>query len=201
MTEEITGEITEPADEAEEAEEEDALPAWLTETSEEAETPEPALEVEAAVEPDEIDEIDEMDETLEFEMDAAVDEGSSLPAWLEAAEEGEDGEIPAWLADEESVTEAEIALVTAQEDAAVFEAIQDALNSGNIERAVDSIRTLLDATGLTTRPIEHTVHLITESLAQYPDEPALYEVLGDAQSKNGQLSKALEAYKLALAKT
>jgi cytochrome c-type biogenesis protein CcmH/NrfG len=48
--------------------------------------------------------------------------------------------------------------------------------------------------------VSEIIASLTDVLDQYQDQPAVYELLGDAQMRDGQLNRALDAYRAALEK-
>ena len=51
-----------------------------------------------------------------------------------------------------------------------------------------------------SQALNEVIASLTESLPKYADNPSIYEVLGDAQMRDGQLNQALQSYKSALDK-
>ncbi len=111
-------------------------------------------------------------------------------------------DIPAWLSDEVEEVETNLDLQPVGFDAEVQGTVRmlknatSAVDSGDLGMAVEIFQSLI-ASALATSDV---VVSITRSLDKYPDEYILHELLGDAQIQNGQLNKAVKAYRAALNK-
>jgi hypothetical protein len=178
---------------------EDELPAWLRDTEAEPINFEDELEPTTASE----DVPDWLAEEA-AETDAADLEPASVPAWLAQEDTADqDYQVPDWLDDDEPLPaeteqpELEPALrgldPTAQR---ALQAAQKAFKQGHLADAISNLQTLVEA----NTALPETVNLLNQAVRQNPNHAPLYEVLGDAQMRTGQLNQALQAYKLALQK-
>jgi tetratricopeptide (TPR) repeat protein len=70
------------------------------------------------------------------------------------------------------------------------------LNAGELDDALEIYRDLLEEPAA----VSEIIASLTDVLDQYQDQPAVYELLGDAQMRDGQLNRALDAYRAALEK-
>lgn len=150
--------------------------------------------------------------------DAVAEPPEETLAWIDDLGEGDVAEL---LADEEEaaataqydprvapqpasemVTRAEMALEQADAEAAeAFDEDLDArgralsmLGRGNVDAAADTYQQLIDeGEGL---PL--VIADLETAVAEHADKPVLNRLLGDAYMRNGQLQKALEAYRQAL---
>jgi tetratricopeptide (TPR) repeat protein len=156
----------------------------------------------------------------EFEVSPAAAEDARLPTWLEKLKTGQEK-------DREQVTEEQPAeeVLSAAPVAETFVAAQPklkmappdkglppikekesaaaklsvaaaTLNSGDLEEALTIYQDLIN----TSQFLDKIIDALATSLDRYQDAPAIYEVLGDAQVRNGQLNSALQSYQLALEK-
>lgn len=196
------------------------VPDWLQEVEQE----EAVSETESGDEaPEWLDmstiEEDVLSEVEDFEASEPSARRSRVPGWLEKLRGGEtdivsedqaEDQIAEESLEEESFSQQPVDEVTPQPELeTVSERPQDqdsaaaklsvataTLNAGDLEEALTIYQDLIDESTL----LDEIIDVLTDNLARYESVPVIYEVLGDAQLRNGQLNKALDSYRLALEK-
>lgn len=116
----------------------------------------------------------------------------------ELAEEAAEGAAP--VVDEAVVEEAAVEETAAAEPAEVAPQVnaqqaREALEEGNIDKALDAYEQLLEAGNADVSVLIEDLEGASET---FEGNPRLVQLLGDAYSQNGQLQKALDAYRQAL---
>ena len=142
-----------------------------------------------------------------------------MPGWLEKLRSGEtdiisEGQAEDRAAEEslevESLSQPPVAEAAPQpEPEPVSEKPQDqesaaaklsvataTLDAGDLEEALTIYQDLINESTL----LDEIIDVLTNNLARYESVPVIYEVLGDAQMRNAQLTDALESYRSALEK-
>ena len=174
----------------------------------------------------EIDEVDEpqVEEIVEAQTEDASSQDADDLAWLDSLDEAN---VTGWLIAEERLLEEEKAstgelraagFVPAPER--IFEpvdelsepnqplenqhfddhgiprlaAAQSALQKGQLKAAKDTYSVLVDS----GESLPYVIADLEIAVEAYGDQPDLMKLLGDAYSRNGQLQKAIEIYRLAL---
>ncbi len=85
----------------------------------------------------------------------------------------------------------------AQDSAAAKLSVATAtLDAGDLEEALTIYQDLINESTF----LDEIIDVLTNNLARYERVPVIYEVLGDAQMRNGQLNNALASYRSALEK-
>lgn len=185
VQEEAIQETVEPEPTEEEVE---SAPEWLLETElpeevgpAEPETPEPE-EVLSREAPDE-DVYQPLDEELETippdEVEEMVEEELETLEYVSATEAA---------ADEVAVEEPEETAVPLE--AEPLQLAQEALSSGEMERAVEQYQRLIRK----GRNLEEVVDHLRDALYRHPVDIDLWETLGDSYAKADRLQEALDAY-------
>lgn len=204
---------------------EEEEPVADVEPAEEIAKPEEPLEAEAEMQAQEIEALDAEDEaaveepqpSTELPADDVAEPGPAIEETAyeempyeevsyfeevevseEAAEEVAEGAAP--LAEETAVEEAAVEEAAVAEPAEVeleadAQQAWQALEAGNVDEALDTYKQLLDAGSAEVTTLIEDLERATESLE---DNPRLMQLLGDAYNQNGQLQKALDAYRQAL---
>ena len=173
----------------------DDLPDWLSE------------EDPAATEADMSDWLHDSQETVSSEIsqpetetpaelpDSRPEAGEAVPSWLEKLREDDDqAGQPVDLA-QEGVQPQPVLADTAETAAAKLAVAKATLAEGDLEEALKIYQDLIGQSQF----LSDIITVLTEKLTTFGHNPAIYELLGDAQAQNGQLNQALEAYKQALA--
>lgn len=160
---------------------------------------EPSLDVEPA------DVLSEPEEAFEPEAELDAEEVEALEA--EAGMVAEEMELPGDspeadtmepVAPLEEIDVPEDETAAERAEAAQHLEPQDArqvLEAGNVDAAVDAYHQLLESRGVNVSTVIEDLEQATES---FEDNPRLMQLLGDAYNQNGQLQKALDAYRKAL---
>lgn len=184
------------------------IPDWLQEVEQEeavSET-EPVDEAPEWLDMSTIEE-DILTEVDDFEVSATSARRSRVPGWLEKlrgdetdiVSESQAGDQAAEESLEEVTLQREPKPVSAkpqdQDPAAAKLSVATAtLDAGDLEEALTIYQDLINESTL----LDEIIDVLTNNLARYERMPVIYEVLGDAQMRNGQLSNALESYRSAL---
>lgn len=194
----------------------DETAEWLVEAS--AEEPETDLadtdEFLSDVDlPDWLQEGEEMwaetvDETAESASATTAAIDAEAPEWLaEETVTDDDTHVPAEVVEAVEPVTSEVAVAETpvkEPDAPVavdtepdaFAIAQKALEVGQLNEALDTFNPLIaESTNL-----DEIVAALSEHLNVFSDNPSIYEALGDAQSRLGQLNQAFQSYKTALQK-
>jgi tetratricopeptide (TPR) repeat protein len=142
-------------------------------------------------------------EALENQPAVSPEPAESVPDWLSSIAEEEPGPLAG--EPEPSVPtndirlawEPEASLHTPVEEVEpVFSTpttaneLQEALNRGNIDEALEGYNQLIQNGDRLTE----TIHALRESLYRYPVDISIWQTLGDAYARNNQLQEALDAY-------
>ncbi len=167
---------------------EEPVPDWLEESDEE-----PVMTAQTIGEDEEPEpEVTAVEETVEtVETDSALSETEAV---LDESLSEEPEDAQEMLAETKTVLDQSLAEQVLSEDA--IEPLRAALEVGQVDEALNGLSTLIeDASHL-----EDIVTLLSKNTDVYPDNPAIFETLGDAQMQLGQLSQAFQSYKTALQK-
>lgn len=168
------------------------------EAVEELPEPEQSFETEAEFGVEEV-------EALETEADMIAEELETRGEWpevdaeepvtsLEEFEATEETSAPTAEVVPETIDETAAAPVESERPADPQDARQ-ALEAGNVEVAIDAYHQLFESGGVDVSTLIEDLERATESIE---DNPRLMQLLGDAYNQNGQLQKALDAYRQAL---
>jgi uncharacterized protein HemY len=84
--------------------------------------------------------------------------------------------------------------VPAEIDSDTLEAARSAVSSGDLDQALETYSQLVNA----GEGLPFVIADMEKALEEHGRQPGLRRLLGDAYSKNGQVQKALEAYRQAL---
>ena len=195
----------------------ESLPDWLAGATDdilEGEEPETLVQADEGI-PDWLQESQEEAIPEEAEVSAALDqiEVEDIPAPAEGK-----AKVPSWLAqlreaseaEEAEMSEAQTELAAAEDRPAaesteaepvgpVFEKLSVAkatLTAGELDEAISIYQDLISE----SEALPDIIKVLTQNIASYQDSPILYETLGDAFTRDGQMSKALMSYHLALEK-
>ncbi|MFQ5576076.1 MAG: hypothetical protein ACE5G8_03705, partial [Anaerolineae bacterium] len=158
----------------------------------EAELPE-SMEVGAV--PEWLDESVAEEAEHPVEISEASTEQAGVPSWLEKIREDE-APAPVEKPPEPAPATAESvspAVRLTEESLAIAKA---AFAAGDIDEALQACRRLINS----ARELGQVIKHLSENAEKYPDNPALFEALGDAQIRDGQLNQALQSYRTALDK-
>jgi hypothetical protein len=196
------------------------VPAWLSDDAAEEIAPaeEEAFTEEAAKIPDWLQAATRDEEGLVDEAAAdVIDVGEAPPiSWLERLRQNEVAEVEAPTeevavpeapppAEEKPQPVAEVAIPpeVVKEEPEQVEAVENrlsmgkaALDAGDLDDALEVFQELVES----SETLDQIIESLTQNLDKYAESPAIYEVLGDAQMRNGQLNQALQSYRAAISK-
>lgn len=163
-------------------------------------------------------------ESIEVEPEAETDEEDDDLAWLDSLDEAN---VTGWLRAEEALLAEEQApsadlaqpqinivpdpvIETSDEhsvpdqvaeeqqyddhDLPELSVAQSALQTGQLAEALDAYSALVDS----GESLPYVIADLEGAVETYGDQPGFMKLLGDAYSRNGQLQKAIEIYRLAL---
>jgi hypothetical protein len=186
------------------------IPDWLQEVEQEeavSET-EPVDEAPEWLDMSTIEE-DILTEVDDFEVSEIPARRSRVPGWLEKLRGDETDIVSESQAGDQAAEESLEEATLQQEPEPVSEKPQDqdsaaaklsvataTLDAGDLEEALTIYQDLINESTL----LDEIIDVLTNNLARYERMPVIYEILGDAQMRNGQLSNALESYRSALEK-
>ena len=171
------------------ATEENVTPNWLTDMSDET-TSDIDSDAESEAVPDWLQEDTE-------QVDTVSSEEEDVPNWLEDV--SEEPELEAVAEGTAGETQTDLATETSPADQNVLDKLSVAkgtIEAGELDEALSVYQDLIRE----TQGLDEVIETLTENLPNFDDQPTIYETLGDAHMRQGDLPQALEAYQQALSK-
>ncbi len=149
-------------------------------------------EQETIVEPEVVEEVSSI-ATQESAEEVTVVEPEFVEESVSMVEPEQVEEVPEPVMETfESVFEEQIApvVVDGKDYETVYEQALQAIQSGEVEKALPALSSLVTA----EQKLDEVIKIVDTTLKEYPTDFNLWVVLGDAYGRNGNLQNALDAY-------